>query len=247
MSTHNAQQKEYFPTIDGKKCKCPYCSNTFVWPPKDLQCPTCKKTVKPPFGYFKGDKQEQRKALKRIELEQTKQLRKIGNRHEFTPSRKPSVLIFIVMGLFVLGGAVVSVTQKSTIPEKRRKANKLELTLSDIDIYTKALKHYQIDTGKYPSYKDGGLLALISNPGEVNWNGPYINVIHNDGWNRPYHYDRTNGVPVLLSAGPDKEYLTDDDIYATPEQYVAHPDFVPLTEMKQRRKQTLEDISVIIK
>ena len=37
-----------------------------------------------------------------------------------------------------------------------------------------ALDMYHTDTGSYPS-KDGGLAALIDNPGVARWAGPYIN------------------------------------------------------------------------
>lgn len=132
----------------------------------------------------------------------------------------------VVVGLAVLGTAVISSSMKSSSVVKRSKKDPVQLTQSDLVVFAMALEHYKMDVGHYPSYRDGGLLALISDPGETDWHGPYINVIQNDGWRRPYFYDRTNGVPMLMSAGPDRHFSTADDLVAKPEDFTAHPEFI---------------------
>lgn len=140
---------------------------------------------------------------------------------------KRGFLLMIIAGLAVLGAAIIALSVRQSPSTRRAKLDPVALTQGDLSVLAMALAHYRADVGHYPSYQDGGLLALISDPGETDWLGPYINEIQNDGWRRPYFYDRTNGVPVLLSAGPDRRYGTADDIKADPDEFVCHPAFLP--------------------
>ncbi len=189
-------------------------------------CPVCSHAVRPPEGYSKPGKEARRKAIERIQKAADANRRKIGGMPTFDSSKKPGFVLMVVIGLAVLGSAVISTSMKSSSVVKRSKKDPVQLTTSDLAVFAMALKHYQVDIGHYPSYRDGGLLALISDPGETDWHGPYINVIQNDGWRRPYHYDRTNGVPVLLSAGPDRRFLTADDLVARSEDFTVNPEFI---------------------
>ncbi|MBR9828649.1 MAG: type II secretion system major pseudopilin GspG [Oceanospirillales bacterium] len=54
-----------------------------------------------------------------------------------------------------------------------------------------ALDLYRLEVGRYPSEQEG-LEALVKQPSGVsNWNGPYLkkNVVRQDPWGNPYHYD----------------------------------------------------------
>lgn len=229
MSTPRKKKKippKFFPVKEGTTCRCPYCSERFVWPPLALACPSCRRSVRPPEGYAKHGKADRRKAVERIQKAADTNRRKIGGTPVFETSKKPGFVLMVVIGLAVLGSAVISSSRESSSVVKRSKKDPIQLTQSDLVVFAMALEHYKLDVGNYPSYRDGGLLALISDPGEANWYGPYINVIQNDGWRRPYFYDRTNGVPMLVSAGPDRRFLTDDDLVATPEDFVPHPEFI---------------------
>jgi len=217
---------QFFPLKEGVNCRCPYCAAIFAWPPEAMTCPVCGRAVRPPEGYAKPGREARRKAVGRIQKAADADRRKIGAMPVFETPKKPGFVLMLVVGLAVLGTAVISTSMKSSSVVKRSKKDPVQLTKSDIAVFAMALKHYEVDVGHYPSYRDGGLLALISDPGETDWYGPYINVIQNDGWRRPYHYDRTNGVPMLLSAGPDRRFLTDDDIVARPEDFTVNPEFI---------------------
>ena len=64
----------------------------------------------------------------------------------------------------------------------------------------------------------------MNDVGAPDWCGPYIKKLMTDGWSRPFFYDQSNGVPVLLSAGEDGTFLTEDDLSVRPEQFRMHPD-----------------------
>ena len=60
---------------------------------------------------------------------------------------------------------------------------------AQIDALEKALDHYRLDTGHYPS-GDQGLAALIGRPAnEPKWQGPYLNkALPADPWGNAYQY-----------------------------------------------------------
>ncbi len=89
------------------------------------------------------------------------------------------------------------------------------------------LEIYRMSMAQYPSEGQGGLDALIRPPDSADealrahWNGPYAEQASMvDAWGRPIRYrlieDVESGRPVmtvhLLSAGPDGEMDTKDDI-----------------------------------
>ncbi|HUW82200.1 MAG TPA: type II secretion system major pseudopilin GspG [Phycisphaerae bacterium] len=85
-----------------------------------------------------------------------------------------------------------------------------------------ALDLFEQDTGRYPSTEEG-LRVLISAPAQgtvLGWSGPYIKSasVPLDPWGQEYHYtypsQLTNvaGLYDLVSAGPDGQLGTDDDV-----------------------------------
>lgn len=70
----------------------------------------------------------------------------------------------------------------------------------------KALDHYRLDTGRYPS-TDQGLNALVSQPeSEPKWAGPYLEkAVPLDPWGKPYQYRSPgeHGEYDLYSFGKD--------------------------------------------
>lgn len=76
-----------------------------------------------------------------------------------------------------------------------------------IEVMSDALSKYDEDVGKYPSTAEG-LNALIYNPGENNWKGPYLKKlsIPKDPWHNPYQYQSpgAHGAFDLYSYGRDK-------------------------------------------
>ncbi|MCC6345851.1 MAG: type II secretion system major pseudopilin GspG [Nitrospirales bacterium] len=77
---------------------------------------------------------------------------------------------------------------------------------AQIELFGQALDQYRLDTGTYPA-SEQGLAALVTNPGEEKWEGPYLkkNAIPVDPWGKPYVYQSpgTHGEYDLYSFGRD--------------------------------------------
>ena len=60
----------------------------------------------------------------------------------------------------------------------------------DFKIFAAALRQYYLDTGAFPAREQGGLKALLKNPGVGGWNGPYVDPGSNflDPYGKPYFY-----------------------------------------------------------
>ena len=77
---------------------------------------------------------------------------------------------------------------------------------AQIEAFGKALDHYRLDTGRYPT-TELGLNALVSRPAnEPKWAGPYLSkAVPADPWGRPYQYKSPgdHGEYDLVSLGKD--------------------------------------------
>jgi general secretion pathway protein G len=63
-----------------------------------------------------------------------------------------------------------------------------KIAKAQIESLGKALDQYRLDVGHYPSTEQG-LPALMANPGEPRWVGPYLaKAIPQDPWGRNYVY-----------------------------------------------------------
>lgn len=80
-----------------------------------------------------------------------------------------------------------------------------------------ALENFKRDCGKYPDESEG-LVALLNNPGEKGWKGPYVTLLRPDPWDRLFVYraGTSESGYVLLSVGPDGIEGTADDITPGP-------------------------------
>jgi len=61
----------------------------------------------------------------------------------------------------------------------------------DFKVFEVALRQYYQDTGSFPTKEQGGLKALLKNPGIEGWNGPYVDPNSNfmDPYGKqPYFY-----------------------------------------------------------
>jgi len=67
--------------------------------------------------------------------------------------------------------------------------SEVKVARAQIDALEKALDHYRLDTGRYPS-TELGLAALVARPAnEPKWQGPYLTKgLPLDPWGQPYHY-----------------------------------------------------------
>jgi general secretion pathway protein G len=52
----------------------------------------------------------------------------------------------------------------------------------------------------------------MKNPGVSGWRGPYLHELPKDPWGHPYIYHRSGSDFKILSAGPDGQEGTADDI-----------------------------------
>ena len=59
-----------------------------------------------------------------------------------------------------------------------------------------------------------GMTFLLDNPGVPGWNGPYYEAaeVVIDSWGTPFRLQIDGDTLVLMSAGPDRSWQTDDDI-----------------------------------
>jgi len=82
---------------------------------------------------------------------------------------------------------------------------KATVARAQISGFMTALDGYLIDTGRFPT-TDEGLAALREDPGDPNWNGPYLRKeIPLDPWGSDYVYRAPgrNGGYEILSLGAD--------------------------------------------
>ncbi len=78
---------------------------------------------------------------------------------------------------------------------------------AQIELLSQALDQYRLDTGTYPSTQEG-LNALMTNPGQEKWDGPYLKKnVPTDPWGNPYTYQvpGTHGEYDLFSYGRDNK------------------------------------------
>lgn len=77
---------------------------------------------------------------------------------------------------------------------------------AQIDALEKALDHYRLDAGRYPTAEQG-LVALVERPkDEPRWAGPYLKkAVPKDPWGNPYVYRSVGGAREveIVSLGAD--------------------------------------------
>ncbi|HMK61849.1 MAG TPA: type II secretion system major pseudopilin GspG [Dissulfurispiraceae bacterium] len=111
------------------------------------------------------------------------------------------VELLVVMAIIALILALVGPNIFSKLGKSKTSAAKAQ-----IELYGQALDQYRLDIGHYPTTAQG-LQALLANPGEEKWQGPYLkkNVLPVDPWNRQYIYQSPgmHGDYDLYSLGRD--------------------------------------------
>jgi general secretion pathway protein G len=111
------------------------------------------------------------------------------------------VELLVVMAIIALLAALVA---PKVFPKLGK--GKTAATKAQIELLGQALDQYRLDVGHYPTTAQG-LQALITNPGEQKWEGPYLtkNVIPKDSWDRAYNYScpGTHGEYDIWSFGRD--------------------------------------------
>lgn len=84
--------------------------------------------------------------------------------------------------------------------------SEMRMARAQIEALAKALDHYRLDMGRYPTTEEG-LAALRTNPGNnPKWTGPYLQKdVPPDPWGNPYVYrfPGEHGEFDLISYGKD--------------------------------------------
>lgn len=127
--------------------------------------------------------------------------------------RNPKFYFGVIAVLAILGTALFNAADNAN---KKKTESPLMRAIRHIDVLAEALGRYHFHTGTYPA-REQGLAALVRNPRTVpKWNGPYINLLRNDPWQTPFHYEpppKPGELPTLFSCGPDRIEGTADDLY----------------------------------
>lgn len=67
--------------------------------------------------------------------------------------------------------------------------SEVQTARAQMDALEKALDHYRLDTGRYPSTAQGLQALVTPPPNEARWHGPYLKkAAPPDPWGRPYLY-----------------------------------------------------------
>jgi general secretion pathway protein G len=130
------------------------------------------------------------------------------NRPRATPSRRPGeagftlIELLVVMVILVLLASLVAPRVIGYLGSSRTKTARVQL-----ESLRTSLELFKLDTGRYPSEREG-LEALIAQPADMkNWSGPYLqkNKVPADPWGNPYHYREAGprGAFEIYSLGAD--------------------------------------------
>ncbi len=91
--------------------------------------------------------------------------------------------LMIVMVILGLLASLVGPAMFKKLGTAKQKTAKTQ-----IEMLMTALDSYRLDVGHYPSRQEG-LEALVVNPGDEKWDGPYLaKGLPEDPWGNPYHY-----------------------------------------------------------
>jgi len=95
--------------------------------------------------------------------------------------------------------------QKEKDDEKAAQQKEAKYVLGYI---RQGIERYKQDLGAWPP----DLGALVKDPGDARWRGPYVLELANDPWGCPYKYRATAAGFTLKSYGPDAAEGGDDDV-----------------------------------
>lgn len=101
-------------------------------------------------------------------------------------------------------------------PLPRHDLSHLDIARSNMTVLRVALEQFRLHCGRFPTTREG-LAALVHDPGEDGWQGPYIFELKPDPWMKPFLYSNENDQIFLSSSGPDGLPGSPDDIPAPPD------------------------------
>ncbi len=91
--------------------------------------------------------------------------------------------LMIVLVIITLLGALVAPPLIGELEEAKHQTAKTQIKL-----LSSRVKDYYLDVGEYPP----NLRALVKNPGNEKWDGPYLDPpeLPDDPWDEPYKYEK---------------------------------------------------------
>jgi general secretion pathway protein G len=114
--------------------------------------------------------------------------------------------------------AILAVLAAIVVPKFSGRTEQARVTAAQTQIssFSTALDAFEVDNGFYPR-GNKGLDELLTQPSDLtSWKGPYIKDVPRDPWQNEYQYEAPGKFNPssydLISAGPDKQFGTDDDI-----------------------------------
>ena len=110
-----------------------------------------------------------------------------------------------LMVVMVIIGLLAALVAPRLFPKLGK--GKQSAAKAQIELLSQALDQYRLDTGTYPTSQEG-LNALMANPGQEKWDGPYLKKnVPADPWGNPYNYQipGTHGEYDLFSYGRDNK------------------------------------------
>jgi general secretion pathway protein G len=108
-----------------------------------------------------------------------------------------------LMVVMVIIGLLAALVAPRLFPKLGK--GKQSAAKAQIELLAQALDQYRLDTGTYPTSQEG-LNALMVNPGQEKWEGPYLKKnVPLDPWGNPYNYQipGTHSEYDLFSYGRD--------------------------------------------
>ena len=127
--------------------------------------------------------------------------------------------LLIAIAILVAIGALVAQSLSGTKAEAD-----LDLTKADLNTFGRSLERFEINMNRVPSEEEG-IAALwsstvLEDEDEASkWRGPYVTKpIPEDRWGTAWQYvaqsELVEGMPYdIVSAGPDREFDTEDDLH----------------------------------
>ena len=205
------------------KYRCPYCKE-IIEELRDAKCPHCERymsinvaEVDKETAAALGEKHRVRhRALERLHRKYERKEKELYG--VFSPSmfRNPTFYFGVIVVLALVGSLLFKAADKSNVKKKK---SPYQMAMIHVDVLAEALGRYRFHVGSFPT-EEQGLAALVRDPGESKWIGPYINQLRGDPWGTPFVYESQNGKqPLLLSLGPDKKRGSNDDIFPDPERF----------------------------
>lgn len=196
--------------------RCPYCKHQ-LGAELTPRCPQCNRTMLVPSMKDSSPRYTRRRKLEQIRRESEQQKAELRSPPTGILMRTPAfyfgtIIIMAAIGTALFHSAERAQARKVELPQQR--------AMRHLDALAEALGRYRFHVGTFPTAEQG-LAALILDPGEPGWLGPYINQLRPDPWQTPYTYQPqdSNTLPLLFSYGPDCQPDTPDDIHAVASRF----------------------------